>query len=359
MNIAIVGCGNAGCAHAAKLSKDGHQVRLLKTSHALHDCNFETIVKSRGIHLQDLDGSDSFVPLALATRDPGPALKDAEIILVLVQTLYHEQVARLICPEIKTAAMLLVIPGYLGSLYFSRLLGKRVRIIGEGESTAYDARIIAEGHVRILFKNVRNALAFQDPTTIAEGLALASRLVDTYRYSRANIVESALHNPNLIVHTVGAIMSAARIEFSGGEFWMYREGFTPAVWKVIRRLDAEKMAVLSALRCEPIPYLEACKFRNEEDLSVDALAVFQSYARTGGPKGPDSINTRYIYEDVPMGLGLLSSMGRAFGVETPVCDALITLGGALLDRNFRDQARTLERLGVSREDLLTLTARPS
>jgi opine dehydrogenase len=351
MKITIIGAGNAGCAHAAKLSKDGHEVRLLKTSHSLHDSNFEKIEQSGGIHLHDLDETSVFVPLSHITRDAESALKGTDAILIFVQTLYHEAIASLIAKHVKYAKIILVIPGYMGSMYFLSRLKDRVDIIGEGESTPYDARIIADGHVRILFKNVRNALAFSDSKKTRFGLEIASQLVDTYKFSRRKVVESALHNPNLIVHTVGAIMSASRIEYSHGEFWMYKEGFTNCIWRIIEQLDAEKMMVLEAVGCDPIRYLEACQFRNEEDLSVDSLTVFRSYANAGGPKGPDSVNTRYIYEDVPMGLGLLSSIASQFCIETPVCNSLITLGGALLGMDFNQTARTVESLGIEREQL--------
>lgn len=355
MKIAIVGGGNAGCAHAAKLSKDGHEVYLLKTSHAMHDANFEAVRQAKGITLTDLDGSTQFVELGGVTRDPEVALAHADVCLVLVQTIYHYEIAKLLAAAVRRLEFLLIVPGYMGSLYFKKTLGKKVKVIAEGESTAYDARLVGTGHVQLLYKNVRNALGFVDPQQASSGLEIAEQLVNTYRYSRKNIIESALHNPNLIVHTLGAMLSAARIEYSQGEFWMYREAFTPSVWNVVESLDSEKMAVLSFLGCEPIRYLDACKFRNETDLTVNALDVFRTYAATGGPKGPSTVNTRYIYEDVPMGLCLLSSIGKALGIKTPTCDALVTLGGGLLKQDFWKQGRTIERLGVTREDLLSMS----
>ncbi len=141
-------------------------------------------------------------------------------------------------------------------------------------------------------------------------------------------------------------MSAGRIEYSEGEFWMYREAFTPSIWNLVAQLDEEKMDILYKAGCEKISYLEACRFRTEENLTTDTLQVFQKYAQEGSPKGPGTVNHRYVFEDVPMGLCLMNSLGRKFGVVTPICDSLINIASILLRKDFRKEGRTLEKLGL-------------
>ena len=352
MKVCVVGTGNVGSAYAAWLARAGCGVTLLKTTPAPSP-HFDAVRARGGVLLRDLDGSETFAPLPLVTREPGDALGTAlDAVVVATQTHAHEAVAALCAQNLRSAKLVLVTPGYLGSVYFRRALRGVADAVAEGESPAFDARIEEPGAVRIHFRNVRNALAFLPRSRRDAGLEVAERLVGTYRYSRESVLESALNNPNLILHTVGCVASAARIERAQGAFRMYEEGFTPGVWRAVERLDAERMRVLSAFGCAPIPYLSACQFRNGADLSGDSLETFRRYGRENGPSGPSSLDSRYLTEDVPVGLGLLRSLGRASGVATPLADALFELAGALLGRDFQPQARTLERLGFESADAL-------
>ena len=347
MIVAIVGAGNAGYSHACKLVAAGHTVRLLKTSHSVHEASFERLRHMGGIHyVDDTNGGErGFARVAMATRDPKDAIRGADLVFVLTQALQHEAVAEHVAPLLEDNQMVIVAPGYLGSIYFRLKTKAKNVIFAEGESLPYDARITDLGTVRILFQNVRNPLGFMPVTRKEEGISRARQLLDRF-HTRVSILESAFHNPNLIVHTIGTIMSAARIEDSRGDFWMYREAFTPSTWNLVHDLDREKVALLRVFGLPEQSFSDSFQFRTYDDLSADSLTVFKHYAFHGSPKGPDVVNHRYIYEDVPMGLCLMSSIGKRFNVPTPVCNSLISVAGSLLQRDFWREGRTLERLGL-------------
>ena len=356
MIVTIVGAGNAGYSHACHLVRNGHNVRLLKTSYAMHEESFKKVLAKGGIFCIDDAISEKryFAEVDMVTRDENKAIPGADVVFVLTQSLQHENISKRIAPLFENNQMVIIVPGYMGSIYFKRHCRKEGVIFAEGESTAIDARIIEDGVVKILFRNVRNALSFLPARNKMLGVQIAGQLFDTYQYTRKHIIESALHNPNLIVHTIGTIMSANRIEYSNGEFWMYKEAFTRSIWNLINDLDKEKNNILELLGCDRLNYLDACKFRNEIDLTKDSLEIFRSYSNSG-PKGPESLNTRYIYEDVPMGLVLMNSIGRKFNVKTPICNSLINIANSLLQSNFYKEGRTLERLGLehmTRDELI-------
>lgn len=356
MKITIIGCGNAGLIHAAKLYEKRCEVALLKTS-STNGRFFDIMNEQGGFKAVDDtiqgNGHSFFVRPVLITRNVKEAVEFADVIMVMTTTLQHEFVAELIAPYVRDGQIITLVPGYMGSLLFKKYIKKDITYC-EWETTAYNGRIMNQEYVRISFYNPRNAISVLPVNRTQQVLDIFSQCFDNTKYTRKHILESAFHNPNMIVHPIGILFSASRIEYSNGEFWMYREAFTPSVVNVIKAFDVQKNKVLQAFDCEPLDYFEAAKWRNEEDLSIDAMAVFRSFADSSN-KGPSFINHRYLLEDVPMGLGLYISVAKLVGVDTSIQEGIASLASALLNKDLKSSARTVQYLlgkdDVSVEDI--------
>jgi len=63
-------------------------------------------------------------------------------------------------------------------------------------------------------------------------------------------------------------------------------------------------------------------------------------------KGPQSTQDRFITEDVPYGLVLLSTLGRLLGIPTPISDAIINLSGSINRTDYWIEGRGVNDLGL-------------
>lgn len=345
MKITILGAGNMGCANAADLTLKGHEVTLVKTSNSMHNTTFEYIRNhDNKITLwQEGDEKSAYIHKLTTELD---AVSEAEIVFIATQTTVHEELIQRIAPYLRDGQVVLITPGYFSTAFFLKYCPEKKLTIVEGESSTHDCRINEEGVIRVGFRNVRNPVGVYP----VENLPIAKEKLDSMQQNYvylSSVIEPAMHNPNMIVHTVGAIMSIPRIEKTKGEYCMYWEVWTPSVYKILEGLDNEKMNLLEHFGYERMNYFNACKFRNSLDDSIDAKAVFEEYAASPyRAKGPIVVDSRYISEDVPQGLVMLEALSEHLGLKTPVCTALIELATAALGRDMRAEGRTLERLGA-------------
>ncbi len=92
MKFTIIGCGNSGLIHAAKLFEKGHEVALLKTSN-INGRFFDLIQEENGFKVKDDtiqgNGRSFFVKPALITRNVKEAIQFADFIMVMTTTLQH------------------------------------------------------------------------------------------------------------------------------------------------------------------------------------------------------------------------------------------------------------------------------
>ena len=347
MKITIIGTGNGGSAVAADLAAQGNNITLFKSSKKGNSKHFNHILENHNhITIKYPDGNEVNSKINLITDNISEALKeDTEVVILFLPTTYQENIIKTIVPYLHDGEIIILEPGYLGTTFFMKYAPNLDLTIVEAESSPLDCRITSPGEITVSFENHCNPIGVFPNSNKEKTLEKLSELPYNF-ICRHNVIEAALHNPNLIVHTIGGILSIPRIEKTNGDYWMYKEVFTPTVWNLIDGLDNEKMNVMESLNLPRIPYLEEAKTRNAKpDTNYTAMEVFQDYALNHSVKGPDISNSRYIKEDVPQGLGLLQSLGKWKNIPTPICNSLIELSSALLKEDFKSQARTVEKLG--------------
>ena len=355
--ITVVGTGNVGCTLTADLIRKGHDVGLLKTSRSLHEDNYLHIRHTGLLEIDDpYIGKYQSRLSNLFELDYEEAVRFADIIIITTQTNYHEDIIRRISPFLRDGQVIIFEPGYLSTCFLIKYCDKDIVSI-EAESSPIDCRITSPGKISVLFKNVLNPFGVYPLSKKDVAFSVLESLGYPFRFTQ-NVFEAALHNPNLIVHTVGALFSIPRIEYTKGEYWMYREVFTPHVWNVCEALDQEKLAVLEGLGIRDSQrYVEACQERNYIDDPRNPLDSFFDYALNSSPKGPSVPDSRYLTEDISQGLVLLESLGKYLKVDTPTATSLISLAIASIKDDLRNKGRTIEALGVKNLDRIKRDSR--
>ena len=344
MRVTVVGAGNAGCAAAADLTLGGATVTLYELPRFA--ANLSPIRERGSIRLinnrVDGTGRQGEARLAATTADVSQAARGADIIFIATQAAGHEEVARVFAPHVQPGQVVVLFTGYGGSLLVRKVFRESgvpagVRV-AETVTLPYLCRLQGPSEVEMHGKGYKAIPVAALPASDTQRVLERLRSLYPILVPAGNVLETALLNSNVTRHTVGTLLNIGRIEYARGEFWIYREAFTPAVWRVFDALDGEKMAMLHALGLPARSFLEYR--RTVIDLSLEEQAAT-------GSKGPISADTRYLTEDVPMGLVFFASLGELLGVPTPTARALIHLASVLGQRDYWAAGRTMERLGLA------------
>ncbi len=339
--VCVIGAGNGGSAIAGDMTLAGHSCRLFEFPE--YSDNLKPIIAAGGIKVTGI-ARTGFAKLTLATSDLAEAVKGADIIMVSTQALTHERVTRELAPHLSDGQTVVLWPGSGGTLLVRKIWDEmgfdRSVILAEGATFPYCCRRL-EGPGTVNIHRVdgpRILLAALPATDTPQALAA---LEDTYANvvkEARTVLEPAICNTNIMVHPVGALLNMGRIEFTKGDFWMYKEGLTPSVKKVAYAMDAERITLLKKLGYQTRTYDELfCDFFNTK---VEDFATLSS-------KGPFSMQDRYVTEDIPMGACLTVSLARKAGVPMPTYDCMIHLASVVNNTDFYKKGRTLENLGLA------------
>jgi opine dehydrogenase len=360
--VAVLGGGNGGHAVAANLSLAGFKVNFFELPQFAD--SFEKVLRTREIRTEGVS-IDGTAKLNLATTDIQQAINDAEIIFVITPAFGHRSMAEICAPSVQDGQIIVLMPGSGGSLEFANIFKqKKVKqeiTFAESCSLPYGARLKGPGHVSILI----NAVIL--PTGVFPSKktnAVIPKLKQFYPVitPTKDVLEAAINNPNPLVHPAATLLSATRIEHSKGGFYLYSEGMTPSVARTLESLNAERLSICKALGYK-LYHWDNLEFKNynlgetEEEcryriLNTSMDAAFGKDGIYAGikMKGPEHLKDRYVTEDVPYGMVLISTLGGLVGVSTPTHNAVIQLASVINRTNYWKTGRGVKELGLSKLD---------
>lgn len=342
--VAVLGGGNGGHTLAADLSLAGHEVRLFEMEK--FKGNMLSVFETRKIECvgEVLSG---VADISLVTSSIEEAIEGAEVILVAVPAFAHKGYAELLAEKVNSNQLVVLLPGTLGSLEFvntwKELNANKDVVIAESDTLPYATRLEGPGKVRVNVKILVQIGVFPaTKTDWAENILkdiLNVRMV-------SNVLEAGLSSMNPIDHPPGTILNAGRIERSNGDFYIYEEGMTPSVIRVMEQLDNERIAIGSKFELS-LMTIGDLLHTSGYGPKGDTWEVLNGSRSLTPIKGPSNLNSRYLTEDIPFGLKTYASIATYLGIKTPVMDSLITLATILVNEDLEDQGRTIKDLGIN------------
>jgi opine dehydrogenase len=166
-----------------------------------------------------------------------------------------------------------------------------------------------------------------------------------------DVLACDLANVNMVLHVPGAVLGAAWIEATGGNFTFYVDGMTAGVARVMRALDAERRAVARAFGHELPPLVAEMQAIGTVEASVSDFVDLAAAVAAGEAnrriKAPDSLAHRYYREDFGHGLLPFTELAAIAGIDVPLAASLLRIGAALLGVDFGTQGRTAARMGIA------------
>jgi opine dehydrogenase len=351
----VIGAGHGGKAMAAHLALLGFPTVLFNRSAE----RIAAIRELGGIDLESYPGGPTgFAKLVFATSNIGEAITDANVIMVVVPSSAHADIAKACAQHIKDGQTIILHPGRTcGAIEFAKILRDEGCLsdvtIAEAETFIYASR--SDGPAQAHIFRIKEAVPLAALPAVR-----TKQVLDTIHEAYpqfidgVNVLQTGLNNMGAIFHPALTLLNAGWIEATHGDFQFYIDGVTPSVARVLEALDRERVTVASSLGIRARTAVEWLKLAYDsegEDLR-DAIQNQQGYY---GIKAPATLSHRYIFEDVPMSLVPIASLGQTYGVSVRAMDSIIRMACIVHRTDYWRRGRTLDKLGIAQLSVTELT----
>ncbi|HOE57263.1 MAG TPA: NAD/NADP octopine/nopaline dehydrogenase family protein [Bacillota bacterium] len=343
LNFAVIGGGHGGQGIAAYLAHLGYKVNLYNRTIT----KVEKIQKQGFIEMEGCISGRGYINIV--TNSIEHAINGADIIMVAVPASAHKYIAGLIAPHVASGQYIVLNPGRTGgALEFKNIIqninpGKDVCMV-EAQTLLFACRVIEEGKVAILSRKNEVKVAALPAVRTKEFIGIINHIIPEFVETNS-VLDTSFNNIGAILHPIPTILNCGRIESTKGDFLYYIDGITPTVAKIIEEVDYERMQVADALGAEVVSLREWLGYTYDAygDTLCEALSNVKGY---WGIKAPASLDTRYIFEDVPQSLVPIADMGQYLEIETPTINSIIQIASVIHGEDYYKSGRKVVDMGL-------------
>ena len=331
----VCGAGHQGFSMAAHLALNGVNVSLWNRTQK----NIQELLDTHIIHCSGIVNGDAEIPSV--STDMADVVTD--FVMVTTPSSAHRDIARKLAPFVHPDMAVVLNPGRtFGAIEFAEELKKQgvreLPQIAETQTIVYTCRKNGPNSTSIvaLKKDVEiAALRGSDMGRIMERMPACLK---PYFKVVDSVGRTSLSNVGMVLHCAPVMMNIGWIETEKVDFLYYYDGISRSVAHFLEKLDAERQAVAKAGGIE-IESVREWLIRTYGVTGRDLHECIGNNLAYREIDAPPTLNTRYIYEDVPNGLVPVEAMGREFGIPTPNITTIIDLACSVMDTDYRRLGR--------------------
>ena len=395
MPIAVLGGGAVGKSCAADMKLAGKEVRLYdmmpfakNTLANLEKTGILLDGVQRNLYCFERSGR---AYLDMVSSDMGKVVKGAGLIVIAAPAMAHEPFFRELIPHLEDGQVIHIFTDNYGTLLLRKMMREmgctKQVIVGGWSSAPYGTRIESVGkftfpHVGVKYRAITLRGASL-PMSDIDAFMESSRYlpcIDAVTYGNGpeagnTVLDTGFANINPVIHVPATILGVSTMEnwgviFGGydkNSYSMYCHGLCPSICEVQYQFFEEEKALAKEIGVGTPQYAYESFFSRRSVLTQEYMGLGKDgkdnvifpldQPSDEGNTGPNSINHRYLTEDVPVGCKIYHDLGVQYGVPTPVIDSMIVLAGSMHKKSFFETSKyNLAYLGIDnmpKEELLS------
>ena len=394
MPIAVLGGGAVGKSCAADMKLAGKEVRLYdmmpfakNTLANLEKTGILLDGVQRNLYCFERSGR---AYLDMVSSDMGKVVKGAGLIVIAAPAMAHEPFFRELIPHLEDGQVIHIFTDNYGTLLLRKMMREmgctKQVIVGGWSSAPYGTRIESVGkftfpHVGVKYRAITLRGASL-PMSDIDAFMESSRYlpcIDAVTYGNGpeagnTVLDTGFANINPVIHVPATILGVSTMEnwgviFGGydkNSYSMYCHGLCPSICEVQYQFFEEEKALAKEIGVGTPQYAYESFFSRRSVLTQEYMGLDKDgkdnvifpldQPSDEGNTGPNSINHRYLTEDVPVGCKIYHDLGVQYGVPTPVIESMIGLAGCMHKMSFFETSKyNLAYLGIDnmpKEELL-------